>query len=229
MSDATAAQREFGNGPLSRVAALVYTLLAVELLFSVTIAPGLVLLMLLDRDASNLPLAAACALPLGPAWSAALYAIRHRRGDITDLRPVATFWRAYRANFRQALLLWAAWLAWLTIIAVNLANFTAAAVPVWWAPLLVIVGVAATLWCANALVITSLFSFRARDVARLAAYFLVRAPGVTLGNTCLLIVAAGVTLISSEAVLAMLGSLFALALLRTCQPMIARIQKEFTT
>jgi hypothetical protein len=76
-------------------------------------------------------------------------------------------------------------------------------------------------------VITSLFAFRARDVARLAAYFLVRTPGVTIGNLSLLVVAAGITLVSSEVVLLTLGSVLAITLLRTCQPMTTEIQKEF--
>lgn len=220
--------RRFGEGPLSRAAALVYTLLVVELLLLLTTVPALVPLVLLDRDASNVPLAVACALPLGPAMSAALYALRHRSHDLTDLKPAAAFWRGYRTNLRGVLLIWVPWLVWLTILGMNLANFAAADLPGWWAVLLVLVAVAATLWAANALVIASLFAFRTRDVARLAGYFLARRPGVALGNACLLIVAAGVTVFSSEAVLALLGSVFVLAFLLTCRPMIAKIQEEFT-
>lgn len=229
MSDAvTARRREFGEGPLSRAVALVYSLLVVELLFLLTAVPGLVPLIGLGRDASNLPLVAVCALPLGPALAAALYALHHHRGDLTDLRPAAAFWRGYRINVWAVLRIWLPLLVWLTIVAVNLAYFTAAAVPRWWAVLLVIVAVAATLWGANALVITSLFAFRARDVARLAAYFLVRTRSVTLGTASLLIVAAGVTVAFSDMVLALLGSVFALTLLRTCRPMITAIREEFT-
>jgi hypothetical protein len=229
MSDTAQGRREFGDGPLSHAVALIYTLLVIELLFLVTAAPGLILLVLLGRDASNLPLAAACAVPLGPALSAALYALRHRHRELTDLKPAAAFWRGYRRNVGGTLKIWVPWLVWLTIVAVTLANLGAAGVPRWWAVLLVIVAVAVTLWAANALVITSLFAFRARDVARLAAYFLVRARGATLGNACLLIVAAGITAVSSEAVLALFGSVLALALLRTSRPMITEIRREFTT
>ena len=227
MSMAAGAGR-FGDGPLSRIAALVYTVLAVEILLLVTTVPGLVPLVLLDRDASNLPLVAACALPLGPAISAALYALHHRSADVTDLRPAAAFWRGYRANLREALLIWVPWLAWMTVVAVSLANFEAAAVPGWWAVLLVVIAVASTLWLANALVIASLFAFRIADVARLAAYFLVRTKGVTLANACLLIVAAGLTVYLSEAVLALVGSVLALMLVRNARPMIAAVQEEFT-
>jgi len=222
------AARQFGTGPLARAAALVYTVLVVEVLLLITTVPAMIPLVLLDRDTSNLPLVAACALPLGPALSAALYALHHRSTDLTDLRPAAAFWRGYRANLREALLIWVPWLAWMSIVAVNLANFSAAAVPGWWAVLLVVVAVASSLWLANALVIASLFTFRISDIARLAAYFLVRTKGVTLGNACLLVVAAGLTVFLSEAVLAVVGSVLALMLVRNARPMIAEVREEFT-
>jgi uncharacterized membrane protein YesL len=228
VSSASGSQHQFGEGPLARAAALIYTLLVVELLLLAATLPGLVVLFLLDHDASNIPVAAACALPLGPALSAALYALHHRRQDPGDLRPAAAFLRGYRLNFAGALKVWVPWLAWVTIVGVNLAHLTAAGVPGWWAGLLVVVAVAATLAAVNALVIASLFAFRATDVVRLAVVYLTRTPGVTLGNACLLVVAAGVTAVSSEAVLALLGSILAAALVWTCRPMIADVRREFT-
>jgi hypothetical protein len=227
MSSGTAA-RGFGTGPLARAAALVYTLLVVEFLLLVTIAPGLAALMLLDRDASNLPLAAACAVPAGPALSAALYALHHRRLDLADLHPAAAFWRGYRLNARSALRVFVPWLGLLTVVAMTLAHRGAAGIPGWWQVLLVIIAVAATLWMANALVITSLFTFRAVDVARLAGYFLGRTPMATLGNACLLILAAGLTLAATEAALTLLASVFALAALHNCRTMVEVVRRDFT-
>jgi hypothetical protein len=222
------ARTQFGEGPLSRIAAFVYTLFVIEVLLLVTSVPGLVPLLLLERDASNLPIAALCLVPFGPALSAAVYALRHRKLDLTELKPARAFWRGYRLNVGGALRIWLPWLVWVTIVGVGLANFAAAGLPGWWAALLVIVAVVSTLWVANALVITSLFAFRAVDIARLAAYFLGRALGTTLGNACLVIVAVGVTYISSELVLLLLGSIFALALLRTSEPMITEVRDRFT-
>ncbi|MBE3011965.1 hypothetical protein IL992_22595 [Microbispora sp. NEAU-D428] len=220
--------RRFGQGPLSRASALVYTLLVVELLVLATTVPGLAGLVLLDRDAANVPLAAACALPAGPALSAALYALHHRRLDLTDLHPATAFWRGYRMNVRGVVKLWIPWLVWLTVLGSTLANFGAAGVPGWWAILLVLIALAAALWGANALVITSLFAFRARDVARLAAYFLFSSPRVALANACLLVVAAGVTVVATEAALALLASVFASALLLNSRPVIKEVTERFT-
>jgi len=228
MIEDTGVRREFGEGPLSRAAALVYSLLVVELLFLLTTAPALVPLVLLDRDPSNIPLAALCVLPVGPALSAALYALHHRTADLTDLHPAAAFWRGYRANVAGALRIWIPWVAWLAILAINLANFAAAGVPGWWAVLLVLVALAVSLWGLNALVITSLFSFRTRDIVRLAAYFVGHARGVTLGHAGLLAAVVGVTVLTSEAVLALLGSVFALAVLSTSRPVTDEVRREYT-
>ncbi|MFG1946954.1 hypothetical protein [Nonomuraea sp. NPDC048826] len=226
MSEVTAGRR-FGAGPLSRAAALIYTVLVVELLTVAACAPGLAGLVLLDRDASNLPLYALCALPAGPALSAALYTLHHRRLDLADLSPGAAFLRGYRANAFDVLKIWAPWLAGMTVVGVNLAHFHAAGVPGWWAALLVAVAVAGALWAAGALVIASLFRFRAVDVARLASYFLIRRPAATLGNASLLVVAGGLTLAASELAPLALAFAFAAGLLRNSRPMIAEIRERF--
>lgn len=227
MSDAAAA-RQFGEGPLSRIAAVVYTGLVVEALFLVTALPGLVVLTLLDRDASNIPLAAACAVPVGPALSAAVFALHHRRGDLTELTPARAFWHGYRINVGGVLRIWVPWLAGLTLVGVNLGNWRASGVPAWWAALLVVIAVVATLWMADALVITSLYAFRARDVARLAGYFLGRSRKATLANLCLLVVAVAVTVVASELVLTLLAVPFVAVLLLGCRPVIAEVRREFT-
>jgi hypothetical protein len=224
----TSVEDRFGTGTLSQGAAMIYTLLAVELALLVTAGPGLVLLVLLEPDASNLPLAALCALPAGPALSAAIYAVHHRRLDLTDLRPGFAFRRGLRLNARGALVIWAAWLAWVTILGMNLAGLGASGLPGWWAGPLVLVGTGATLWMLNALVITSLFVFRTRDVVRLSAYLLVRCPGVTVSNLCLLVAAAAGVWTWSEAVLALAGSLLVLALLGNNRRLIAVVREEYT-
>ncbi|SCF11130.1 DUF624 domain-containing protein [Micromonospora chokoriensis] len=227
MSGAAQTWRQFGDGPLSRITSRVYILLVVELLLLLTTLPGLLPLLVLGRDPSNLPLAALFLVPVGPAISAALYALRHQRTDLTDLRPAARFWRGYRTNVSGVLRVWVPTLVWLTVLAMNLAYRDAVGLASWWAVPLVLLAVGVTLCAANALVITSLFDFRTRDVLRLAVHFLVRTPGVTVGTALLLAAATGVTAVLSEAVLAMLGSVLVLALLRVADPMVDLIRKEF--
>lgn len=222
------ASRQFGEGPLGRVAAFIYTLLVVEALLVLAVLPGAVPMVLLERHASNLPLFAACALPFGPALAAAVYALHRRSRDLTDLHPAAAFWRGYRTNLADVLRIWVPWLVGLTILGIGLTGAADAGLPAWWVGLLIALTIAGTLWGINALVVASLFRFRTRDLARLAAYFLGRTPGVTLGNIGLLIMAAVVIGWGSEGVLALLGSIFVMLLVVICRPMTTKVEQEFT-
>ncbi|MFJ7118646.1 hypothetical protein ACIQUO_01500 [Streptomyces albogriseolus] len=218
----------FGTGPLSRAAALIHTLVIVEALLLLTAAPGLAGLFLLDPDPANLPLAALCLLPLGPSAAAALYALHHRGGDLTELRPSRVFLRGWRLGAGPALKLWAPLLGWLTVIAFTLTHFPATGLPRWWAFLLAVTGVGSLLWGAHALVLTALFAFRARDTARLAAYFLFRHPRATLGALSLLILTAAGTALLTEALPALLAAPLLLSLLRAGRPLITETREEFT-
>ncbi len=222
-----AAAHQFGTGPLARTSAIVYTLLVTEFWLLVTAGPGLAAVLLLGRDASNLPLVAACLAPAGPALSAALFALHHRGAELADLHPTAAFWRGYRLNALGALRVCVPWLAVLTMVAMILVHRRSSGVPGWWAALLVLLAVAACLWLSNAMVITSLFRFRAIDVARLAAYFLGRTPRVTLGNAGLLIAAAAVTAAATEGALFLLVPVFGLALLHNSRTLIAQVRQDF--
>ncbi|MER6180458.1 hypothetical protein [Streptomyces sp. NPDC001652] len=218
----------FGIGPLSRAAALVHTLVTVEALLLVAAAPGLAGLFLLGPAPSNIPLAALCLLPLGPACAAALYALHHRDRDLTDLHPARTYWRGWRINALPALKLWTPLLTWLTVIAFTLTHFSATGLPGWWAVLLAAIGLGSLLWGAHALVLTSLFSFRARDTARLAGYFLFRHGRATLATVSLLVLTAAGTALLTEALPALLAAPLLLSLLHGDRPVIAETQEDFT-
>lgn len=219
---------DFGIGPLSRAAALIHTLVTVEALLLAAAAPGLAGLFLLGPDPSNLPLAAVCLLPLGPALSAALYALHHRDHDLTDLHPARTYRRGWRLNALPALKLWAPLLAWLTVIAFTLTHFSATGLPGWWAVLLAATGLGSLLWGAHALVLTSLFSFRTRDTARLAGYFLFRHGRATLATASLLVLTAAGTALLTEALPALLAAPLLLSLLHGSRAVIAETQEDFT-
>jgi len=218
----------FGQGALSRAAALVHTLLTVEALLLVGASPGLAGLLLVGPDPANLPLAAVCLLPLGPATAAALYALHHRDRDLTDLHPARAYWRGWRLNAVATLKLWTPLLAWLTVIAFTLTHFPATGLPGWWAVLLAAVGAGSLLWGAHALVLTALFTFRARDTARLAAYFLFRHARATLGAASLLVLTAAGTAVLTEALPALLAAPVLLSLLHSSRPVIAETRKDFT-
>jgi hypothetical protein len=219
---------DFGTGVLSRAAALIHALVTVEALLLLAAAPGFAALFLLGPNPANLPLAAVCLLPLGPALSAALYALHHRSRDLTDLHPARTYWRGWRLGALPALKLWTPLLAWLTVIAFTLTHFSATGLPGWWAALLAVIALASLLWGAHALVLTSLFAFRARDTARLAGYFLIRHGRATLGAASLLVLVAAATALLTEALPALLAAPLLLSLLHSSRQVIAETQEDFT-
>ncbi len=159
--------------------------------------PGLVLLVLLDRDASNVPLAAVCALPVGPAWSAALYAWHRRSRDLTDLRPArARSGAATGPTSGRSLKVWVPWLVGAGrdrdhVHTPGCGGHSPAGGRCCWPSSALL----SALWAANALVITSLFSFRSprhRPAGRVLPG--AHRPGPRVGNLCVLAAATAVTI-----------------------------------
>lgn len=218
---------ELGEGPLGRVTGAVYWYLVVTLLLNLAAAPGLVALFLLDRSVSNAPLAALCFLPVGPALSAALFALRDRP-EAEDMTPARSFWRGYRLNAVDIVRLWAPALLVLAVIAMTLGNLAAVDVPAGYGTVLVVIGAIVALWATHTLVIASFFTFRARDVARLGAHYLLRLPLVTLGTASLLTLAVGVVYVTFDVVLAMLGGVWAGLLLRNDRLLLRDVRERFT-
>lgn len=221
-----AERREFGDGPLGRAANAIYWYLVVEVLLILTSLPGLVALVLLDRSAVNAPLAVLCLLPLGPAASAGLFALRDRRTAETPA-PASAFWRGYRLNWADVLRLWTPALVALGIVAFSLANLRATGVPGWYTAVLVVIGAGLLLWTVNVLVIVSFFGFRARDSARLAAYYLAARPLVTLGNLSLLVLAAGVIVLTADVVFGLFAVVWLAFVLRNARPLMADVEARF--
>lgn len=210
-----------------RLATAVYWFLVVEVAFLLAAAPGLVGLLFLFRHPSNLPLFALCTVPIVVAFSAAMSTIRAR---LVDNDPVVwpRFWRSWLANLADVLKVWLAALLVLVVVGYNLLFGPALGVdPV----LLVASGVlagAVTLWAGHAVLIASFFNFRSRDTARLAAYYLVSRPVVTVGTVGLFLLAGVIVYFGSEWLLALLASVFAAAAVMTTRPMVDDIERRFT-
>jgi hypothetical protein len=223
------ARRDPGDGVLARGAAAVHRALVIELGLLVAAAPGLVLLVALVPDSSNAPLAALALVPVGPAVSAAVFAWRASLRE-PGLEPLRHFVRGYRANALDVLRWEVPALALVTVLVTNLAHLDAAvADPVARAAVrgvLLLLLVATALWSAHVLVLTSVFTLRTRDAALLGLHHLGRR--VSLGAASLAVLAGGVVVLTSDWVLALLGSPFALLLLRGARAMIDDVEENHT-
>lgn len=217
---------DLGSGPLGEITGAIYWYLIIGVLFVLTTAPGTVAMLFLERHISNAPLYALCLLPVGPAFSALLYAIA-RRGEAESMVPARFFFRGYRLNALDVLWLWLPASIAVVILAVNLAHWELSGMGSWYPGLAGIFIAVVLVWLLLAVTIASLFDFRTWDTARLAFSFLLRRPMVSLGVLGVLVICALVVLITFDAVLVLLAGLVAKLVLGVTRPAREDIEAEF--
>lgn len=215
-----------GRGVLWRAAAVVYRYLTLEVLLVVTCLPTLIVMVLLQRDASNAPLYVAALLPVAPAFSAALSAIRGWADDPDA--PARPFWHAYRRDAVDVLKWWIPVLVVMGLLVFNLAHLDVVAAGNVARPVLLVLVALLTVLAGHLLVITSAFSFRTIDAARIAVSTAVTHWRVTVAILAELVVAAAVVYATSEAVLLLFAWAFPALLHPWCAPLISDVTKRFT-
>ncbi|SKC74434.1 hypothetical protein [Krasilnikoviella flava] len=218
--------REFGDGVLGRVTARIYWYLVVGVLVALGNVPTLVLLALLDRSTGNALLVPLCLVPAAPFLSAGVFAL-HARAGADEPAPGRAFARGLRLGWLDVLRLWVPATAALGVVATCVVHRETAGISVAYVVVLGVVGLAVLLWALQALLLASLFSFRARDVARLSVYYLGRRPLVTVGLLALVVVAGGVVWLAGEVVLAVVAAAWLAFLLRTGQPVLDDVRHRF--
>ncbi|MFE6735815.1 hypothetical protein [Microbacterium sp. NPDC057650] len=219
---------EIGRGPLSRVTAAVYRMLVLEGLLLVAMLPTVIVMALLGRDASNVPLFVLALLPLAPGLVAAVAAIGAWRRT-PDLSPARAFLLAYRRDV-VATLRWSAPSTGLVALLVfNLVHLDAVAGAAVIRPLLVFFAAVLVVWQGHMVALTAGFHLRTRDAARIALSQLMPQWRYTLGILSLLLVAGTVVLVASEFTLLLFAWAFALFLALLARPLIADVTERFTT
>lgn len=218
---------EIGRGPLSRAAAVVYRMLVLEVQLLLASLPTVAGILLLDRDASNLPLFVFALTPLAPALVAAVASVR-ASGAHPDLSPGRHFLRAYRRDLVPTLR-WAvpAALA-LALLSFNLVHLGAVDGGAVLRPALLLLAAGIVVWCGHMIVLTATFRFRTRDAARIAVAQLLPRWTFSLGILSLLVVAVFVVFAASEALLLLLLWAFAALLALMARPLIDDVTRRFT-
>jgi uncharacterized membrane protein YesL len=205
---------EVGGSAFAQVTTSILWFMMLTGLIIVASLPGFILGLFLAPTPGNLPLAFACLLFVGPAASAALFAWRRRDLDGPDLVPGGHFWRGYRLNVADVLKWWVPYLLLLATMTFVSVNIQASGWPpelVW---VFVVIAAILTLVAGHMIVITSLFSFRTRDTARLSLLFLFKHWRTTLADACLLVGMGLLTRWPGEWAVAIFSSVFALWWLR---------------
>ncbi|MCP2163394.1 hypothetical protein [Goodfellowiella coeruleoviolacea] len=213
----------FLDSRIYRICLFVYLLLVIQVCLVVALLPSAVAVFFLVPDPSNAPLFAVAVIPAGPALVAGTYATGRLLRE-HEQTPVRDFVRGLRLSWADILKLWVPAVLVLGLVSLNLgvtATGPARAV-------VLVVLLLAGLWLANVLVITARFSFRARDTARLAAYYLLARWRCALSTLTLLVLAALVLVVTSDWVLLLLLSPALHLLARVTQPLVADVEARFT-
>lgn len=201
------ASDEVGRGPLSTVALAVYRALVLEVLLLVTLSPTIVIWTLLVPDATNVWLYALSAVAIGPALSAGLYACRAWVTE-RDQRPAAAFWRGYANGLRPVLRWWVPALALAAVLIFNIAFADHVAGGSALRPAAILLLAVLAVLAGHLLVITTFFSFRPLDAARIALYCLGRCPVASLGVLALVVAAIGLAALGGDLVVLLLAFAF---------------------
>jgi len=218
---------DVGSSAFAQVTSSILWFMMLSGLIIVTSLPGFVLGLFLAPVPGNLPLVFGCLLFVGPAASAALFAWRRRDVDGPDLIPGGHFWRGYRLNAVDVLKWWVPYLLLLGVMAFVSVNIQASGWPpelVW---VFVVVAVILTLIAGHMMVITSLFSFRTRDIARISLLFVFKHWRATLADACLLVAMGLLTRWPGEWVIAVFSSVLALWWLRLARAEIEDVTANF--
>ena len=215
------------EGPLARVTNAIYRHLALGLCLAVTCLPTVVVQTLFRPDPTSVAVYVGALLPVAPALSAGLSAVRGWR-TTPDAGPFALFAAGYRRNIADVMKWWAPVVLLCVVLAVNIVFADAVAAGGAFRGVSIVVAAALVLWAGHALVISSFFSFRTRDVARVAVVELFSRWRVTLGFVSLLIVAAAVVYIGTELALLLLAWAFVVMCERVARPLVEDVTTRFT-
>lgn len=224
----TASAAPAGDGVILRWSEAVYRHMALGLWLVGLCAPTLIAAMSLAPVSANAPLLVAACLPVAPALASGLYAVRRWRAE-GGAAPFALLLAGLRGTAMDVLRWWAPVLAVAALLTVNLIRPPGGPIDLAVRAVSMLLLVLLVLVSGHATVISSGFDFRTRDTVRIALYLLGADRQRTLAFVSLLIVAAGVTYLASEAVLLLLAWAFvSLAELLT-RPTVTTLTTRFTT
>lgn len=198
---------EVGDGPFGRAVTAFAWGAALTALLAAANLPLVAAALLLRPEPSLAWLVAVAALPLGPALSAGLYAVRAHYVD-PDLAVARAFGRGCRLGWRDASVVWAPVCLLGGAVALVGAGGGEAGVPALVAGLAPGAGVLVLVLALHALALRTFFHLPAADAAQAAAYYLVTRWRASLGTLLLAAGAAAVAALASDLLLGLLGGVW---------------------
>lgn len=208
-TDAGTARNSFKNG--------LWWFVMVQAGLLVTLLPSGVVFAAVDRNLATVALYVVAALPVGPALQAGMYALR-RPEAATRQHPWSRYWEGWRLGWRQSLVAWApvVLLVGGVLAASAVMDDDAIARPLVTTGL--IMGGVAGVVAVGMLTVIATYSFRTRDVPRVALFGLGSKPFSTAGLIGVVFVIVALVVLGLEAVLMLIMVLICHALLVISRP-----------
>lgn len=217
---------ELGRGSWGRTTVVLHRLLAITAAFVLACLPVMASTVLASSALTTV-LGVLLLGAVAAALSAAL-AAWDSEGRAVHPQPWTAYWRGYRRNAVDVLRVVLPALLVGAVIAVSVADLGGAGVGSGYGLLLIILAAVVAIVATRSVIIASFFSFRTRDVWRLACFTLFRKPAATIALIALLVCAIGVVWLLGEAVLVLLGGIAARLLLHYERGVIGLVRDEFT-
>lgn len=216
--------------PFHRAANHVQRFLVVSAWFLLVTLPLWWGLVALAPVVANALVFALIALPVGPAFVGALYAIERSSGPDEDRTPTQLYLDGVRQGWRQALVFWVPFLAVATAgVVTTMSGAGDTGVGAAWQVAFALVLVVAVPWLLICLTVVANFTFRSRDVARLSMFYTLTKPLVSLGLLALVV---GLGLLVAQTfdwVVAPLGGVIAWAVVTLTRPAVDHLTDHFVT
>lgn len=218
---------EIGGGSLGRLSLSVHRYLVIGAALVIACLPTVAAAVLLPWEGLTLLLHAGSFAFGALALSAAFTAWLKERAAVHPA-PWSSFWRAWSKNAVDVVRALAPALVLVGIVGVSVGNLEAAGVGAAYGWLLLGIAAIASLLGVRVIVLASVYSFRTRDLWRLAVYTMFRVPRASVALLAMLICAVGLVLVTSEAILLALGGIAARLLLHHEQPVLDLVHDQFT-
>jgi uncharacterized membrane protein YesL len=217
---------EVGDGPVGRALTAFLWGLGLTGLLAAANLPLVVLALLLRPDPSLAWLVVLALLPVGPALSAALYAVREHY-VAPDVPVARAFARGYRLSWRDAAAVSVPVCLLGGVVGVVTAGGRDAGVPGVVAGIAPGVGVLVVVAALHALALRTFFRLPVVAAARVAAFYLVTRWRASLATLVLVAGAAVVATAASDLLLALLGGVWVWLWYRTVAPVLRDARDRF--
>ncbi|QGH33981.1 DUF624 domain-containing protein [Gracilibacillus salitolerans] len=219
---------DLNQGGFYRFSNYVYWLLILNILFVFTNILCFAALIMLIPSISNSILYYIAFIPAGPAFAALFHSlsILVRNNEVT---PFKEFFKAYKKNYWEVTKVWLPILTAFFILVIDIQYFNQN--PTVWNQILNGIFLVAlcllVIFSLYALLITTHYKFRLRDVYRLSLYYIFTWIKRTTGNIAILFLTIVLMFFTSDFIIILISSLVAWCLVLNTKPIIQDVKISF--